>query len=125
MGLLSKYLPRIKKCVISAFKTQLFSVPLQNILEIEIDSELLHNTVNFWNFFEKSICLPKAYINDNKISALIDTGASTCVISLKLSKAEIIRSLKLVFRPHDSLGFTEDENGKWSRFKPVRINESE
>ena len=30
-----------KECVISAFKTQLFSRPLQKILEIEIDNECL------------------------------------------------------------------------------------
>ena len=93
-------------------------------MEIEIDNELQPNTENFWKFFEKSICLLKVYINinDYKISALIDFGASSSVISLKLSSAEIISSLKLVFRPDSRKKMTNEveiEN------LPVRINESE
>ena len=118
-----------EKKVISAFKTQLFSGHLQNKLEIEIDNELLPNTENFWNIFEKSICLPEVYINDNKISALIYPGASISVISLKLSKAGIIRSLKLVFRPDSrkmkmANGVEIESQGKLENLH-VRINESE
>ena len=86
--------------IISAFKTQLFSGPLQTgILEIEVNEELQSKTEAFWNFCDESICLPEVYVNISQISALIVRGASSSVISLKLAKAEIIQSLKLVFKP--------------------------
>ena len=109
-------------------QNSIFSGHLQNILEIENDNELLPNTENFLNIFEKSICLP-VFINHNKISALIDTGASSSVISLKLSKAEIILSFKLVFRPDSRKMKMANEveiesPGKLENLS-VRINESE
>ena len=44
--------------IISAFKTQLYSGPLQNILEIEMKKELQSKIEAFWNFFDESLCLP-------------------------------------------------------------------
>jgi hypothetical protein len=63
-----------------------------------MDKEFQSKSEAFWNFFDKSICLPEVYVNNNKKSGLIDTGASSSVISLKLYKAEVIQSLKLVFK---------------------------
>ena len=62
-------------------------------------------------------------------SGLIDTGASSSVISLKLSKAEMIRSLKLAFRPNSPKMKMANEvkiefPGKIENL-PVRNNESE
>ena len=54
--------------IISAFKTQLFAGPLQTNMAIETN-EVQSKFKNFWNFFDKSICLPEVYINNSKISA--------------------------------------------------------
>ena len=113
--------------IISAFKTQLFSGPLQNIVEIEVNEELQSKTEAFWNFCDESICLPEVYVNNSKISALIDTGASSSVISLKLAKAEIIQSLKLVFKTDPrkmkmANGVEQESQGKIENL-PIQINE--
>ena len=55
-------------------------------------------SVDFLEFFDKSVCLPVFFVNSSKISTLIDRGASSSFISLKLNKAEIIQSLKQVFK---------------------------
>ena len=62
--------------IISALKSQLFSGPLQNILEIEVNEKLQSKTEAFWNYFDESICLPEVYVNNSQISALIYTAAS-------------------------------------------------
>ena len=99
--------------IISAFKTKLFSGSLQTIMEIEVDEELQSKSEAFWNIFDKSICLPEVYLNNSKISTLIDKGASSSVISLKLYKAEVIHSLKLVFKTdHRKMKMANGSNWK-------------
>ena len=96
-------------------------------MEIEGDEELQSKSEAFWNIFDKSICLPEVYLNNSKISALIDTGASSSVISLKLYKAEVIQSLKLVFKNDPrkmkiANGVEVESPGKIENL-PIQINE--
>ena len=46
--------------IISAFKTKLFAGPLQTIVAI-VTNEVQSKFKTFWNFFDKSICLPEVY----------------------------------------------------------------
>ena len=83
--------------VISAFTSQIFSGPLCRIAELAIDENFKPNSNEFWESFKRNFVIPEVYVNGEKVSALIDTGASCSAISLKFSQIEAIRSLKLVF----------------------------
>jgi hypothetical protein len=83
---------------IAAFKSKLLSGPLRRIAEIEIDDELQPNCNSFWNTFHETFVIPEVYINKQRVYALVDTGASKSVMSLKFSQTETIESLQLVFK---------------------------
>jgi hypothetical protein len=83
---------------IAAFKSKLLSGPLRRIAEIEIDEELQPNCNSFWNTCYETFVIPEVYINHQRVYALVDTGASSSVMSLKFSQTETIESLKLIFK---------------------------
>jgi len=83
---------------IAAFKSKTLSGPLRKITEIEIDEELHPNCNTFWNEIHETFVIPEVYINNVRTYALVDTGASSSVMSLKFSQTNTIESLKLVFK---------------------------
>ena len=83
---------------IAAFKSKLLSGPLRRIAEIEIDEELQPNCNSFWSTFHETFVIPEVYINNQRVYALVDTGASKSVMSLKFSQTEKMESLQLVFK---------------------------
>ena len=95
--------------VISDFSTKIFSGPLRRIVELVInDPEHIAEGVDtvfpvsesFWDNFSSTFCTPHVFVNGKKIIALVDTGASSSVMSFKFFNTETIRSLKLVFKGH-------------------------
>ena len=83
---------------ITAFQTKLFSGSLRRISELVIDEELQPNCNTFWNAFKETFVMPEVHINGERVVALIDTGASSSVMSFKLLNTTTINSLKLVFK---------------------------
>ena len=65
---------------------------------MEIDEELHPASDSFWKNFDETFCIPEIYINNERVAVLIDTGASSSVMSFKFSITETIESLKLIFR---------------------------
>ena len=86
--------------VITCFQTKIFSGSLRRIAEMVIDEELQPECSSFWSVFKQSFVLPDVYVNGEKIGALIDTGASSSVMSLKFFYTTTIQSLQLVFKKH-------------------------
>ena len=76
----------------------MLSDPLRRIAEIEIDEELKPNCNSFWSTFHETFVISEVYINNQRVYALVDTGASKSVMSLKFSQTETIESLQLVFK---------------------------
>ena len=84
--------------ILEAFKTKLFSGTLRRIAEFGIDEELHPASDSFWKSMDETFCIPEVYINNERVAVLIDTGASSSVMSFKFSMTETIESLKLIFR---------------------------
>jgi len=82
---------------IDVFKTKIFSGALRRITELEFDESLHVESESFWNQHEP-FCMPEVYVNGRRMTALIDTGATSSVMSLKFFDTETIKSLKLVFK---------------------------
>jgi predicted aspartyl protease len=83
---------------IAAFKSKTLSGPLRKITEIEFDEELHPNCNTFWNEIHETFVISEIYVNNVRAHALVDTGASSSVMSLKFSQTNTIESLKLVFK---------------------------
>ena len=83
---------------INAFQTNQFSGSLRHIAELTLAEELQPNCNSFWDACKETFVLPDVYINGEKIVTLIDTGASSSVMSIKLLDTITIRSLQLVFK---------------------------
>ena len=83
---------------INAFQTSQFSGSLRHIAELTLAEELQPNCNSFWNACKETFVLPDVYINGEKIVTLIDTGASSSVMSIKLLDTIPIKSLQLVFK---------------------------
>jgi hypothetical protein len=83
---------------IAAFQTKIFSGTLLQITEIAIDEEIQPDSDSMWKCFQNNFVLPEIHVNGAKTFALIDTGASCSVMSIKFSQTESVESLKLVFK---------------------------
>ncbi len=90
------YEPNDSVHVISSFKTTLFSGLLRRIAEVEIDISPVSDA--FWQSVHTSYCIPEVYVNNERIATLIDTGASSSVMSFKFFDTKTIQSFKLVFK---------------------------
>ena len=113
---------------ISSFQTKIFSGSLRRIAEMAIDDELQPNSNSFWDSFKETFVIPEVFINNERVIALIDSGASSSVMSVKFFETTTIQSLKLVFKGHTRImkmanGIETNTHGQLLNL-PVEVNKN-
>ena len=79
--------------MLTCFHSKIFSGSLRRITEIVINEDLQPECDSFWDAFKKSFVMPEVYINGEWLDTLIDTGATSSVMSLKFFATLTVQSL--------------------------------